>query len=117
MNNNEKLNTYLDKCIGYNDTHYDIARYIYEVLKDTYKFNEKTNMWVYADEEDTSNLNKLKREIQTTIVNHFIIRSVYWNKNEADEIKIRSFNLIQIAHKLKNEKFLRAIIKEIKQFY
>jgi hypothetical protein len=113
----EKLNIYLDKCIGYNDTHYDIAKYIYEVLKDKFKYNEKTNKWLYLDKDDTSNLNKLKREIKTTIVNHFILRSVYWNKNDLDENKICSFHLIQIAHKLKNDKFLRAIIKEIKQFY
>lgn len=117
MDNNEKLNIYLDKCIGYNDTHYDIARYIYEVLKDNYRYNEKTNKWIYIDNEDINNLNKLKREIKTTIVNHFILRSVYWNKTEKDDIKIRSYHLIQIAHKLKNDKFLRAIIKEIKQFY
>lgn len=117
MDNNERLNIYLDKCIGHNHTHYDIAYYIYEVIKDKYKYDEKTNKWLYMDKEDKLNLNKLKKEIKTNIVNQFIIRSVYWNKNEIEDLKICSVFLLQIAHKLKNEIFLRDIIKEIKQFY
>jgi hypothetical protein len=112
MDRTEKMNIYLDKCIGHNDTHYDIANYIYQVIKDKYKYDEKINKWLYLDKEDKTNLSKLKKEIKTNIVNQFIMRSVYWNNNE-----ICSIILLKIANKLKNDIFIRDIIKEIKQFY
>jgi len=117
MDDIEKLNMYLDKCIGYNDTHYDIAFYIYKVISNKYKYDEKTNEWLYMDKTDKNNLKNLKKEIKTNIVNQFIARSVYWNKNDIDDLKICSVFLLQIAHKLKNEIFIRDIIKEMKQFY
>jgi len=117
MDNTDKLNKYIDNCISVYENHYDIAYFIYESLKDKYIYVEKDNKWLYMNKTDINNLNRLKTEIKSNIVSQIIIRSLYWNENDKDEIKIRSLLLLKLANNLKKDKFLRAIIKEIKQFY
>jgi len=101
----------IDNCI--NISHYNIALYIYEIIKDRYKYNNKK--WLLVDKNDDINYEgKLKEEIKTLIVNDFGNRSIYWSNNSSD---IKSIKLLQVADKLKNEKFLKDIIKELPQFY
>lgn len=101
----------LDNCI--NISHYNIALYVYEIIKDRYRYNNKK--WLLVEKNDDINYeNKLKEEIKTLIVNDFGNRSIYWSKNNDD---IKSIKLLQVADKLKNEKFLKDIIKELPQFY
>lgn len=101
----------LDNCI--NISHYNIGLYVYEIIKDRYRYNNKK--WLLVEKNDDINYeNKLKEEIKTLIVNDFGNRSIYWSKNGND---IKSIKLLQVADKLKNEKFLKDIIKELPQFY
>jgi len=101
----------IDNCI--NISHYNIALYIYEKIKDRYKYNNKK--WLLVEKNDDINYeSKLKEEIKTLIVNDFGNRSIYWSNNSND---IKSIKLLQVADKLKNEKFLKDIIKELPQFY
>jgi len=117
MDNTDKLNKCIDKCISVYENHYDIAYFIYESLKDKYTYNEKDNQWLYMNKPDKNNLNRLKAEIKSNIVSQIIIRSLYWNENDKDEIKIRTLLLLKLANNLKKDKFITAILKEIKQFY
>ena len=52
-------------------------------------------------------------------MNDFIKRSLYYINLEEnkDENEIKSLRLLEIADKLKNEKFLKEILKELRQFY
>ena len=58
-------------------------------------------------------------------INTFILRGNYWddktliehNINISNDYKIKSSILLQIANKLKDNKYLGHIIKELKQFF
>ena len=114
MNNNYQL---LDNCMGSRGSHYDISLYIYETSKNN------PNYPSYPKNEDE--YNKLKTFIKSSIVNDFILRSMHFinlNENESDADKIeensfKSLRLSEIADKLKNDKFLKNVINELKQFY
>lgn len=104
----------IDKTIGNINSHYDIALYIYGEIKENYKF--KDDKWFYNDEE--INIKKLKYDIMSRIANKFIERSAYWyNKKEDENNEFKGGCLMNISLKLKSEKYLKAIIKELKQFY
>ena len=104
----------IDNCIGSRGSHYDISLYIFETLKEIeYKYKEKDK------ENEKENINYLKNYIKSVIVNDFIKRSLYYINLEEnkDENEIKSLRLLEIADKLKNEKFLKDILKELRQFY
>jgi len=109
--NKMKDNNYqlLDNCIGSRGSHYDISLYIYETSKD----NPNYPPYPTNDEE----YNKLKTFIKSSIVNDFILRSLHYSNIDEEENSIKSLRLLEIADKLKNEKFVKNIIKELKQFY
>jgi len=104
----------IDKTIGNINSHYDIALYIYSEIKDNYNFiNDK---WYYNNEE--TDIKRLKYEIMSRISNKFIDRSNYWyNKKDDENNDFKGGCLMNISLKLKSEKYLKAIIKELKQFY
>jgi len=114
MNNHNYL---LDKCIDSKGTHYDISLYIYEKIKNIYKYTNE-NQWLYFDNNIWNidiNLNYITNIIKSIIVNDFITRSLYWDN--FNDCSIKSIRLLEIANKLKNNKFIKDIIKELKQFY
>jgi hypothetical protein len=124
MNN---LNDYIDICIGSNGSHYDVAKVIYELIKDKFDYCGK-NIWKYIENgENTIDEKqiKLKNLLKSTVINTFIIRSNYWDDkaivqndiNIALDYQIKSSTLLQIANKLKDDKYLNCIIKELKQFF
>ena len=121
--------SYIDCCMGSNGSHYDISLVCYEIIKTKFKYVDK-NTWKYLNNNDwiiDENMIKLKDEIKSNVVNAFLMRSMYWNnKSNIDEIndvnisidsKIKSLKILQFANKLKNDKFIIQLIKEIKQFY
>jgi hypothetical protein len=125
MNN---LNDYIDICIGSNGSHYDVAKVIYELIKDKFNYSGK-NIWRYIDDNGENIIDekqiKLKNVLKSTVINTFIIRSNYWDDkaivqndiNIALDYQIKSSTLLQIANKLKDDKYLNCIIKELKQFF
>ncbi len=125
MNN---LNDYIDICIGSNGSHYDVAKVIYELIKDKFNYSGK-NIWRYIDDNGENIIDekqiKLKNVLKSTVINTFIIRSNYWDDkaivqndiNIALDYQIKSSTLLQIANKLKEDKYLNCIIKELKQFF
>jgi len=125
MNN---LNDYIDICIGSNGSHYDVAKVIYELIKDKFNYSGK-NIWRYIDDNGENIIDekqiKLKNVLKSTVINTFIIRSNYWDdkaivQNDINiplDYQIKSSTLLQIANKLKDDKYLNCIIKELKQFF
>ena len=103
----------LDNCI--NMSHYNISLYIYDKLKNKYRYNNK--QWYLVDNDKDNQEIKLKEEIIYIITNDFGNRSIYWSTLSNYENDIKSVKLLQIIDKLKNEKFLKDIIKELAQFY
>ena len=124
---NNTLNEYIDICICSNGSHYDVSKVIYELIKDKFSYCGK-NIWKYNNNNNLiidEKLNYLKNEIKTTVINTFILRVNYWdnkaliehNINISNDYKIKSSILLQIANKLKDNKYLGHIIKELKQFF
>ena len=124
---NNTLNEYIDICICSNGSHYDVSKVIYELIKDKFSYCGK-NIWKYNNNNNLiidEKLNYLKNEIKTTVINTFILRGNYWdnkaliehNINISNDYKIKSSILLQIANKLKDNKYLGHIIKELKQFF
>ena len=124
MNN---LNDYIDICIGSNGSHYDVSKVIYELIKDKFNYCGK-NVWKYIENGENTiddKQLKLKNVLKSTVINTFIIRSNYWDDkaivqndiNIALDYQIKSSTILQIANKLKDDKYLNCIIKELKQFF
>jgi hypothetical protein len=125
--NSSYLNNYIDICIGSNGSHYDVAKVIYELIKNKFIYCGK-NIWKYIENNeyflDEKQL-KLKGELKSTVINQFILRSNYWDdksfeetdKNVSLDYQFKSSILLQIGNKLKDDKFLNCIIKELKQFF
>lgn len=121
------LNNYIDICIGSNGSHYDVAKVIYELIKDKFNYCGK-NIWKYIENNESiidEKQLKLKGELKSTVINRFIMRSNYWDdksmgetdKNISLDYQIKSSMLLQIGNKLKDDKYLNCIIKELKQFF
>ena len=124
---NNTLNEYIDICICSNGSHYDVSKVIYELIKDKFSYCGK-NIWKYNNNDITiidEKQHYLKNEVKSNVINTFIIRGNYWddkaliepNINISNDYKIKSSILLQIANKLKDNKYLGHIIKELKQFF
>jgi hypothetical protein len=121
------LNDYIDICIGSNGSHYDVAKVIYELIKTKFNYCGR-NIWKYNNNDEMivdEKQNKLKSELKSNVINSFIIRSTYWddksinetNINLSVDYQIKSNILLQIANKLKDDKYINYIIRELKQFF
>jgi hypothetical protein len=125
---NNNLDEYIDICIGSNGSHYDVSKVIYELIKNKFIYCGKNN-WKYNDNDNfiiDEKQSKLKQELKSNVINNFIIRSNYWDDKAAliqNDINIslnyqlKSSTLLQIAHKLTDDKYINCIIKELKQFF
>ena len=124
---NNTLNEYIDICIFSNGSHYDVSKVIYELIKDKFSYCGK-NIWKYNNNDNIiidEKQHYLKNEVKSNVINTFIIRGNYWddkaliepNINISNDYKIKSSILLQIANKLKDNKYLGHIIKELKQFF
>ena len=127
MDMDNKLNEYIDICICSNGSHYDVSKVIYELIKDKFSYSGK-NIWKFTNNDIIIIDDKqhyLKKELNTNVINAFILRGNYWDSkantesiiNISNDYKIKSSILFQIANKLKDSKYLGHIIKELKQFF
>jgi hypothetical protein len=124
---NNNLDEYIDICIGSNGSHYDVSKVIYELIKDKFIYCGKNN-WEYKENEEFINDEKqanLRKELKSNVINNFIMRSNYWDDkskiqndiNISLNYQLKSSTLLQIAHKLTDDKYINCIIKELKQFF
>jgi hypothetical protein len=124
---NNNLDEYIDICIGSNGSHYDVSKVIYELIKDKFIYCGRNN-WEYKENEEFINDEKqanLRKELKSNVINNFIMRSNYWDDkskiqndiNISLNYQLKSSTLLQIAHKLTDDKYINCIIKELKQFF
>jgi len=127
MDMDNKLNEYIDICIYSNGSHYDVSKVIYELIKNKFSYTGK-NVWKFTNNDIIIIDDKqtyLRKELNTNVINAFILRGNYWdnksniesNINISNDYKIKSSMLFQIANKLKDNKYVINIIKELKQFF
>jgi len=120
----------IDKCI-WNNTHFDIANIAHKYLKDKHRY-VNDNTWEYlnyatnvADVADTwkhdANGEHLMYSIRTIVCRAFTNRALYWANITDDErypdTELISNKLLSISLKLKEKKYICALIKECKQFF
>ena len=124
---NNNLDEYIDICIGSNGSHYDVSKVIYELIKDKFIYSGKNN-WKYNENNEfifDEKQSKLRQELKSNVINNFIMRSNYWDDkskiqndiNISLNYQLKSSTLLQIAHKLTDDKYINCIIKELKQFF
>jgi len=119
------INNYIDLCV-INNSHYDISIVVYKILKGKYRYI-KNNVWEYLDKNNNWVLDikqtNLIYAIKTDVYKYFIRRSIEWNDNKVlinNDIlnnNIMSSKILKISSKLKENKFISAIIKESQQFF
>ncbi len=113
-----------DNAINSDGTHYDIAKVIHAIYKNTYKYNKN---WYKYDKDKhrwikTKEGLKLRKELSEDIHKKFMDRSSYFNNlmyNENDEGRKEIYNkkastALKICNKLKQTEFKGSIIKECK---
>ena len=110
-------------------SHYDIASFIYkdEFIIGNFKYDENVSKWFQMDLKkkdwvEDKKAKKLGDEIKTRIVNKFIKlhQEISNNDNDcetSDLNEVRSIFFLETAFKLKQDKYVRLVIKELKQFY
>jgi hypothetical protein len=124
---NNNLDEYIDICIGSNGSHYDVSKVIYELIKDKFIYSGKNN-WKYNENNEfifDEKQSKLRQELKSNVINNFIMRSNYWDDKSTGQndinislnYQLKSSTLLQIAHKLTDDKYINCIIKELKQFF
>jgi hypothetical protein len=126
----------IDKCI-WNNTHFDIANIAHKYLKDKHRYvnnntweylNSDTNIGDVGDVADVAgtwkhdaNGERLMYSIRTIVCRAFTNRALYWANITDDErypdTEVISNKLLSISLKLKDKKYICALIKECKQFF
>jgi len=116
----------IDKCI-WNNTHFDIANVAHKYLKDKHRYINNT--WEYLNTatgiadtwEHDANSERLMYSIRTIVCGAFTNRALYWANITDDErypdTEVISNKLLGISLKLKDKKYICALIKECKQFF
>jgi P4 family phage/plasmid primase-like protien len=120
----------IDKSIGTNGAHYDVARVVHAMYKDKYRFASKDTWYMYSDlmhrwVRSREGL-KLRNILSVEVCQRYMDRSTYWNIESTragvdDENKSRfqerSKKLIEIALKLKNTSYKGNIMTECKALF
>ena len=119
----------IDKCIGSDGAHYDIATVIHTIYKDRYRFTSKDTWYMFADEKHkwvrSKEGLKLRNILSTDICSRFMRRSMYWTEKargaEDDESRekceSKSKKLLTISVKLKTAGYKDSVLKECKELF
>ena len=89
-----KLNEYIDICIYSNGSHYDVSKVIYELIKDKFSYTGK-NVWKFTNNDIIIIDDKqtyLRKELNTNVINAFILRGNYWDNKSNIESNINISN-------------------------
>jgi len=120
----ENVMTLVDACVGSNGAHYDVARVVQGLFKDSYRFTGKDCWYTFKPEKHRWVRNReglqLRLLLSNDVCKKFMERSLYWN-NEAirnqdnrssqDE---KSKKLSEIAINLKKSGYKDGVMKECK---
>jgi P4 family phage/plasmid primase-like protien len=120
----------IDKSIGTNGAHYDVAKVVHAMYKGQYRFVSKDTWYMYSDilhrwVRSREGL-KLRNILSVEVCQKYMDRSTYWNIESTrsgvdDENKSRfqerSKKLMEIALKLKNTSYKSNIMTECKTLF
>jgi len=119
----------IDKCIGSDGAHYDIAMVIHTIYKDRYRFTSKDTWYMFADEKHkwvrSKEGLKLRNILSTDICSRFMRRSMYWTEkarsaeddDSREKCESKSKKLLTISVKLKTAGYKDSVLKECKELF
>lgn len=126
----KNINSLIDKCIGSDGAHYDVARVVYSMFKDRYRFTvndiwyhfkPEAHRWVRSKEGL-----KLKIVLSEEVCSKFLDRAQYYNR-EASRVgpedanreifEQKSKKLIQISLQLKKNGYKSSVMNECKSLF
>ena len=125
-----EIEQFIDIAIATNGSDYDVAKCIYEIYKNNYKFIDNT--WYEFDKENNTWINlkskvniKIRNDLSEEVCKKFIERAQYYNSklySATDEGQKQIYDkkassAIKIAFKLKQSEFKDKIIKKSKYLF
>jgi P4 family phage/plasmid primase-like protien len=120
----------LDRAIGSDGAHYDVAVVVHAMFKDRYRFTNKDIWYLYREDchrwvRSKEGL-KLRVVLSDKVCRKFMDRSIHWNgeaarshqdEEQRERFESRSKKALQIGLKLKDAKYKDNIIKECKSLF
>jgi P4 family phage/plasmid primase-like protien len=119
----------IDKCIGSDGAHYDVAMVVHALFKDRYRFTSKDSWYTFVEHKHrwvhTREGLKLRMVLSNDICTRFLKRAVYWTDKARvgdDEVEREKYNekskkLGQIAIRLKTAGYKDSVMKECKGLF
>lgn len=116
--------TLIDRCIGSDGAHFDVARVVHALYKDRYRFTTK-DLW-YMFREDKHRWVRTREGLQLRLVlsnevcSKFMERASYWNREAMkvtdgrEIIEEKAKKLTSIALRLKQTGYKDSLMKECK---
>jgi hypothetical protein len=124
MNTAAKL---VDFCFNNKGTPFDVAQVAQEVLKGRFRY-KGDNVWEMLAEGATEwktddNRTQLETSIKVDVCQVFMERALYWQEqsmcndmSEKIDCQIRSHKLLEICLKMRKDKFIKDVQKELRAF-
>lgn len=121
------VTTLIDRCIGSDGAHYDVAKVVHALYKDRYRFTSKDLWYVFKDDKHrwvrTREGLQLRNVLSNEVCMKFMERSMYWNtqgmqlQDGRDVLEDKSKKVNTIALRLKNSGFKDSVMKECKALF
>lgn len=116
--------TLIDRCIGTDGAHFDVAKVVHALYKDRYRFTTKDIWYMFREDKHrwvrTREGLQLRLVLSNEVCSKFLDRAAYWNKEamraqeNRDIIEDRSKKLTSIALRLKQTGYKDSLMKECK---
>ncbi len=114
----------IDRCIGTDGAHFDVARVVHALYKDRYRYTTSDTWYTYKDDKHRWVKNReglqLRIILSADVCSKFMERSMYWSlearahPENRDTLDDKSKKLTQIALKLKTTGYKDSVMKECK---
>jgi P4 family phage/plasmid primase-like protien len=116
--------TLIDRCIGSDGAHFDVAKVVHALYKDRYRFTSKDLWYTYKEEKHrwvrTREGLQLRIVLSNEVCSKFMERAMYWSteamrlQEGRDILEDKSKKLTSIALKLKQTGYKDSLMKECK---
>lgn len=116
--------TLIDRCIGSDGAHFDVAKVVHALYKDRYRFTSKDIWYMFKEEKHrwvrTREGLQLRLVLSNEVCSKFMDRALYWNtqanrvQENRDIIEEKAKKLTSIALRLKQTGYKDSLMKECK---
>lgn len=125
---NDSIVLLIDRCIGSDGAHFDVARVVHAMYKDDYRFTTKDTWYMFKKEKHrwvrTREGLQLRMVLSCKVCMKFMERSIYWTQeagkhtdSTADLFNDKAKKLNKIATQLKTAGYKDSVMKECKSLF